>query len=151
MSCQVIESPMGTMFVCGVPVPVTRYCRFCLAEGHKRKALKLCDWPVGKAVEVSWREIQIGDTWVTSQKGLHGKVVAMEADRGPNGYLYSAKFWVKLPKHSYPYPYDRYGEMTVLTTREGMPCSAPCCFRHRRHVGPGRDYCKDHWNSWMEA
>lgn len=27
----------------------------------------------------------------------------------------------------------------------GKTCDKPCCSNCRQHIGPDRDYCKDHW------
>jgi hypothetical protein len=31
-------------------------------------------------------------------------------------------------------------------TGPGKTCDKPCCSNCRQHVGPDRDYCRDHWD-----
>ena len=148
MSAQVLLSSMsapGIVLPAALP-PATRHCRFCLEEGHTREARAVCDWPVEEVIETPWSDLRIGDSWVVRHAGLVG--VVRDIDLDPMG---GVRFRIAFPGRKELCTYSRWGPWSVFTTRPGGRCSTPCCFRHRRHVGPNRDYCRGHWNSWMEV
>src|SRR5258708_6291806 len=87
VSCHMMETPGGGVaFVCGLPDPGP--CVVCGGAG-----LYLCDWPLEKVVEVDWRDLRHGDTWVTEINRIHGRIVQIEAvtTLGVQG---AVRFWV---------------------------------------------------------
>lgn len=152
MHCQTLQHPefSSPVFVCGTRPP-KRYCRFCLREGHRAEARALCDWPMPKPIHVRTAAAEVGDVWITQQGRKRGRIVEIQNLCGDNvvtdGLYFARMIWVQIPGHKTPYPYHRVNGDTFLSERPGL-CSAPVCYRHRRHVGPNRDYCMSHWRSW---
>jgi hypothetical protein len=156
MSCHVISDTKlfggAPVFFCGDRGPEIRQkCVFCDACDAKA----LCDWPTIKQVHVPIIELQVGDAWITQQRGKRGRIgeiVDLDINSrpiGPDQPYASRQFWIVIPGSNSRklYPYMRYPGDTALSERPGT-CDNAVCFRHRRHVGPNRDYCFAHWNSW---
>lgn len=125
----------------------TQLCAYCAREGKHRQALAQCAWPVDSKVAIPFWEAKVGDVWFTHQRGLRARIFAIEAiDNFPLNV--AARFWVEIPGHKDPYPYSRQLSDTIWTEKSAHQCSVAICYRHRRHVGPGRNYCVDHWSAW---
>lgn len=133
----------GTLFICG-PGLGPRRCKFC-----KRRARALCDWPVMKRVKVKAVKLRRGDVFITPQSNR--EVPVIDAYRNGEKWIITVELRdvVRRP----PYPTFSYVRdlQEIVTTLRRRRCSAACCARHRRSVGPERDYCERHWNSWSEV
>ncbi len=144
MGCEIKQTTFAghpaTAFICGSGInPKPKKCAFC----DCRDAKSLCDWPVMKRIELPIEEARVGDVWITKQQHHRGKIVQIEAAVDPVVPTFANRYWVLVPGRKDPYPYLRHVGQTFTTERPGT-CDKPCCFKHRRHVGPNRDYCMDH-------
>jgi len=146
---------------------IRKACRFC----QRRNAKALCDWPVERARPVKVEELQNGDHVLSELARRRCRVIApqefVRTDR-PTGYW---MYWLEFPGRGKISDLELSKETRtcvgenqssrvfqylkpkgfVLQTFRPATCDAPCCFACRRHVGPGRDYCREHWCSWETA
>jgi hypothetical protein len=137
MACATITTPLGTAFICGLPTHTRKKCAFCNARNVKA----LCDWPVKKPTVLTAADVIVGDKLISPKSKLTVKVINVQEWRGGLLDISIAetrgtrlRFW----------NYIRAPSDAVTLLRPGT-CDNACCFRHRRHVGPDRDYCMDHW------
>lgn len=133
----------STKFECGP------FCQFCESDAET----VLCDWPALKPTAKAILAAEVGDLWITEQKGKRGRIVEIiELDalsRPTDEFPVKRQIWVAIPKHPDPYPYIRFCSDTFLN--EGLAaCNQQACFRHFREVGNNRHYCRDHWDSWQQ-
>ena len=154
-----VETPTSGVFAgspiifCGLPSHATRCCRFCLRQGRKREGRALCDWPAYKQVATYVSDLKVNDLIRRLQdgKGLSkqtrnaARVIYIDKSSGTGGGIVAVLLIGNRQKNVTWAPYDR-----VLRLKMGT-CSAPCCYRHRRHVGKDRDICMDHWSAQDEA
>jgi hypothetical protein len=136
-----------------IATPRKRRCAHCDCPDAKA----LCDWPmaVSKRVE-SIDELNVDDV-ITQSHGWRARVLSITL--GPPAERFSCwSGWymrvavlntglnimpVRNLEISVTFDPQAIGHFRV--ERPGT-CDKPCCFRCRRHVGPDRDYCMDHWN-----
>lgn len=118
-----------------------------------------CAWVCEMPTKITAFRAEVGDAWVTQQRGKIGRVVEIEYldEKGRNVERsqrlgITMRLWVRLPGRKDPYPYMRepvFGP-GLVTLRPGV-CGARACERHVREVGEGVAYCRTHWRAWMEA
>src|SRR4051794_34599394 len=115
-----------------------------------KPARALCDWPVAKRTFVLAPGVQLGDIFLTIENKYRCEVLHIARDERPLATLYLFRVRDLRPnKRNELYHYERWGTQKVELERPAT-CDAPCCYRHRRHVGPGRDICATHWASQNE-
>lgn len=142
MHCQAVQMEFAgkpaTVFVCG---PRKKFCRFCGA-----KATALCDWPRVRIVQVAFAELKVGDEVVSGPQSRQVHRLVYLEPKPERGEVWLATEWqgrVTQRVESQPW-------RGMWAPRAGT-CDAPCCFRHARHVGPDRDYCRRHWDAWKQV
>jgi hypothetical protein len=158
MPCHWHKLPDGSMVHINMAAPRKRHCAFCDCPDAKA----LCDWPMVKGVAFKIEELNPGDILV--QPTLPGwRARLLEATVIDGQYAVCAEVRVTLITQTPLFsglkkpPFDiRFTLPTVSfakyyrVERPGT-CDKPCCFRCRRHVGPDRDYCMDHWDAQAPA
>jgi hypothetical protein len=157
MACRVFSDPKlfgGAQIIeCGT-LPKPKRCAFC-----GRRGVALCDWKTEKRVLLHPCQLREGDLYVT-QNGRNLKILTL------NRFRYEGKplLWSLRPHAeavtgsrvtSFAVDYGRNRHFIFFrVNRQCVPvlrrvlCSASCCDRCRRHVGPNKDYCRDHWSAW---
>jgi hypothetical protein len=110
-------------------------CRFCDSENAGVR----CAWPTVQQMEVLVEDVKVGDIWITGRS--RGRIVEIE------DFGLTRRFWISIPGHNDPAPHNRFRGDRQMIERSEM-CGNPCCFRHRRRIGPDRYYCEDHWRAW---
>lgn len=152
MTCRVISDPKeldgSPIFVCGPP-EIRKVCRFC----KNRKALSLCDWPMMKPIPFEpYYAIGEGDVLVQAG-GWRARI--LELEKKPTWVNIRASVLTTLGGHprnpAKPFQSGFMvgpGNLHHFRVERPGTCDKACCFRHRRHVGPDRDYCMDHWREW---
>ncbi len=140
MSCHVetleFAGNLTPVIFCGSG-PAKRFCRFCGA-----RATALCDWPKVRREAVRVAEVQRGARVFLLRRSRETVQVEMVYPRPAEGEITIA-FWWRNAIHEQTFPAARDLHQAIPGT-----CDAPVCFRHLRHVGPDRDYCKRHWKAW---
>jgi len=122
--------------ICGILGPVVlKKCRFCECDTAEAR----CAWPTTQRNEVLVEEIKVGDIWISERKP--GRIVEIE------DFDLTRRFWISIPGRLDANPHDRFRGALQMIERTAM-CDNPCCFRHRRRIGPDRYYCVDHWRAW---
>jgi len=144
MGCATITTEHGTAFICGLPVRVRKKCKFCKARDVKA----LCDWPVMRFQLAPASSIQVGEIIRHPKLGIFPRTAEIQGiDEGSSGQLWFHCIVAAREgqRRSKPAPFHWHHTGMLYVMRPGGTCDNACCFRHRRHVGPNRDYCMDHW------
>lgn len=131
---------------------IRKKCRFC-----EHRALSFCDWPTVRPVRFEpYDAVGVDDVLVQATGwraqirevresvgyiALRISVFDLGKDRARRSRVRRRLPWEML---FYLGP-DNFRKFRV---ERMSTCDAPCCFRHRRHIGPDKDYCQDHWKSW---
>lgn len=139
------------------PKPPRRYrCRFC-----RRWTMHTCAWIVERPRRVDIAEINpydilcgegfllkpTRDRWTVldseriGQRTIRLTVVGRRRGEGP---------YCGAPPVTAQRGVTMFAGETVWVLRPTR-CGAPCCSHHRRHPGPGVDYCADHWRAWEQT
>jgi hypothetical protein len=140
MGCARVQVGGVTAVVCG-PAFGRKYCRTC---GAPAKAL--CDWPRLRKVHKSFREVKVGDAVLAYEKSNQPHKLVYLAVKPELGQVWLATEWQGRVMERVEYQAWR-----GIWVAEMGTCDAPCCYRHRRHVGPEKDYCARHWDAWKEV
>lgn len=152
LTCRVFSDPKvldgSPIFVCGPP-EIRKVCQFCKCH----KGLSLCDWPMMKPIPFEpyyaigeedilvqasgWRARILGITRMSTWVNVRASVLTSTVGRARNPMKpYVCVFTISA------------ATLRLFRVERPGTCDKACCFRHRRHVGPDRDYCMDHWRDW---
>lgn len=125
--------------VCGSGIGRKKHCRFC-----GRPSDALCDWPKMRRENVQFDTLKVGDLVLAFEKSEQPHRLVYLAPQPHLGEVWYATEWngrVTERVESQPW-------RGIWVPKMGT-CDAPCCARHRRHVGPDVDYCQRHWDAWQ--
>ncbi len=124
--------------------PPRKKCRFCATQDVKT----LCDWPVVKLKSIFASDLVVGDRFHFHQVRRPDMVHIVELiDLEKPNVTFVA---YRIPGLPPQVPYRFQLGQRIYVERAGT-CDAPCCYKHRRHVGVDTDYCADHWDAWPEG
>lgn len=156
MACRVFSDPAvfdgATIIACGPEL--RRKCKFC----DCRHANALCDWPVIKPVHFEPYDA-IGEGDILAQPGgWRARIQELQPRAGcldVRAVVLDLGKRAGIPRRVKPpfrtaFPISPHNFQKFRVMRPGT-CDNPCCARHRRHVGPDRDYCMDHWRAWEQV
>lgn len=135
-----VEVAGTRMVVCGSPVTKS-HCRFCGAV-----AGALCDWPRTRRRAMAIDQVKAGMMIFRFESSEVADEVVYIAPQPSRGEVWLAtRRGNQMFEHVITQPWKPVYVAAVGT------CDAPCCFRHRRRVGPGVDYCRRHWRAWEKV
>lgn len=136
MSCKVVKirsengDPDFTAVLCG-SLPEAKRCSFC---GSKSEIL--CDWPVRVSKLVDVASLKPGDSIahpsrivVSARLQMGGTILVKCEEPEKQGHTFAAPLGARI-------------SALVPGT-----CDKPACAAHHRSVGPGVDYCQEHWKA----
>ena len=131
-----------------VAAPRKRKCAHCGCPDAKT----LCDWPMDRPVRFyRIEDLSIGDV-IVQRHGWRGRIAAIELPATVRAEVITRgdRAQPLLHRVESMFALDEWLIARLRVERPGT-CDKPCCFRCRRHVGPDRDYCLDHWNREEKA
>jgi hypothetical protein len=131
-----------------IAAPRKRRCAHC----DCRDAKALCDWPMDKLTKFdSPGDLAAGDFLGTGE-GWRARILAIDGPGPAHGYYIVRVAVLNLhggnkttPPFESEIALSSNFARRLLVERPGT-CDKPCCSACRRHVGPDRDYCRDHWD-----
>lgn len=149
MPCAVFSDPKlfgGAQIIqCGPGInPKPLKCATCGAPTNN-----LCDWKTEKRVKIHPAQLRLGDIYETHGKQHLCVEVVSRFQRwfrndGYPGFLQKVTMFGVTYKSGVSFLFYRTNRERIPVLRKVL-CSAPCCWRHSRHVGPNVHYCQAHW------
>jgi hypothetical protein len=158
MACHWHKLPDGSVMHFNMATLRKRRCAHC----DCRDAKALCDWPMVVAKRIkSIDDLNVDDV-ITQSHGWRARILSITL--GPPAERFSCRSgwymrlavlntglnitsvrWLEIA-----FTFDLWAIERLRVERPGT-CDKPCCFRCRRHIGPDRDYCMDHWDLQVPA
>lgn len=139
MACHWQDVPGVGMVHFNIARPRKRRCAHCDCPDAKA----LCDWPVIKLARFKVNELAVEDIVASPAGTWRARIDSLEFIPQEGEIKFHATVIATGAKTAFAlFP----ANVHLMRVERPDTCNKPCCFRCRRHVGPDKDYCRDHWD-----